>query len=224
MLFLAVFTGMLAEYRLEHIIEHQREKKYVRSLIRDTELDLTSLQTSYNNRKQQISYFDSLRILLQTGYQSRMNDFYFYARHITRAVPFRYHDRTIQQLKNSGNLRLIRNQNAADSITVYDSEKMRSCLLQLENEDQLRKFFSYNLAGKFFDAFAWHNMTDSSGRIIRLTNNPPLLTGDSALLNELSFKVVTLRGTLAFTNRLVAETMTSARSLIELLKNEYKLK
>ncbi|HYC40901.1 MAG TPA: hypothetical protein VEB63_10500 [Chitinophagaceae bacterium] len=123
MLFLAVFTGMLAEYRLEHIIEHQREKKYVRSLIRDTELDLTSLQTSYNNRKQQISYFDSLRILLQTGYQSRMNDFYFYARHITRAVPFRYHDRTIQQLKNSGNLRLIRNQNAADSITPYTTAK-----------------------------------------------------------------------------------------------------
>ena len=28
MLFLAVFCGFLAEYWLEHIIEHQREKKY----------------------------------------------------------------------------------------------------------------------------------------------------------------------------------------------------
>jgi hypothetical protein len=33
MLFLAVFCGFLAEYQLEHIIEHQREKEYARALI-----------------------------------------------------------------------------------------------------------------------------------------------------------------------------------------------
>src|SRR6187401_54015 len=33
MLFFAVFCGMLAEYKLEHIIEHQREKKYIRSIM-----------------------------------------------------------------------------------------------------------------------------------------------------------------------------------------------
>ncbi len=32
MLFLAVFCGFLAEYKLEHTIENQREKKYVYSL------------------------------------------------------------------------------------------------------------------------------------------------------------------------------------------------
>ena len=32
MLFLAVFCGFLAEYQLEHIIEHQREKEYARAL------------------------------------------------------------------------------------------------------------------------------------------------------------------------------------------------
>jgi len=29
MLFLAVFCGFLAEYKLEHIIEHQREEQYI---------------------------------------------------------------------------------------------------------------------------------------------------------------------------------------------------
>jgi hypothetical protein len=121
MLFLAVFCGMLAEYKLEHIIEHQREKQYIRSLIKDVELDLASLKSSYNNRKIQINYFDSLRSLLKDGYENHLNDLYFYARHIARPVSFQYHDRTIQQLKNSGNLRLIKNIDAAYSITIYDN-------------------------------------------------------------------------------------------------------
>src|SRR5688572_3033088 len=197
MLFLAVFCGMLAEYKLEHIIEHQREKKYIRSLIRDLEMDINSLQTSYDNRKVQISYYDSLNYLLKHGYENRLNNFYFYARHITRNTGFQYHDRTIQQLKNSGNLRLIRNQNAADSITVYDNERIKSSLAQLEGEVELRRHISFNLAGKIFNSFVWNDMTDSTGTIIRPANNPLLLTKDISLLNEFSFRVVTLKGTLS---------------------------
>ena len=35
MLFLAVFCGFLAEYKLEHVIEHQREKVYIKSMVED---------------------------------------------------------------------------------------------------------------------------------------------------------------------------------------------
>lgn len=223
MLFLAVFSGMLAEYKLEHIIEHQREKKYIRSLVKDIELDISSLQNSYAIRNTQIGYFDSLKNLLKEGYENRMNDFYFYARHFTRPAGFQYHDRTIQQLKNSGNLRLIRNQNAADSITVYDNEKIKSLEIQLEAEIELRRHISHNLSGKIFDAFVWNDLTDNTGNIRRPVNNPPLITTEPILLNELSFKVVTLKGTLAFTNRMIVVTIASAQNLRELLKKEYNL-
>ena len=227
MLFLAVFCGMLAEYRLEHFIEHQREKKYIRSLIKDVELDIASLQRSYATKILQISYFDSLKNLLKDGYKNHLNDVYFYARHITRfggTGGFQYHDRTIQQLKNSGNLRLIRNQDAADSITVYDNELIKSLLTQQEGETELRRYISHNLIGKIFDPFAWHDMTDSTGKISRPVNNPSLSTNDPALLNEFGFKVVTLKGNLAATNRVIAATIKSAKNLIELLKKEYHLK
>jgi len=223
MLFLAVFCGMLAEYQLEHYIEHQREKKYIRSLVRDTELDLASLRSAFNGRVQQIKYFDSLMLLLQSGVNNRNSEIYYYARHITRPAVFRYHDRTIQQLKNSGNLRLIRNQDAADSITVYDNEKIKSLLVQQEGETDQRRFISNFLAGKIFDPFAWHSMTDSSGTIRRLADNPAIMTTDPSILNEFTFKVVTLRGTLAFTNRMITETMHSATNLLEMLKKEYHL-
>ena len=226
MLFFAVFCGMLAEYRLEHIIEHQREKKYIRSLIKDVELDIASLQRSYEFKNLQISYFDSLTSLLKAGYKNHLNDVYFYARHITRfggTGGFEYHDRTIQQLKNSGNLRLIRNQDAADSITVYDNELIKRLLTQQEGETELRRYISHNLIGKIFDPFAWRDMTDGTGKISRLVNNPSLFTNDPALLNEFGFKIVTLRGNLAATNRVIATTIISAKNLIELLKKEYHL-
>lgn len=224
MLFFAVFCGMLAEYRLEHIIEHQREKKYIRSLIKDVELDITSLQRTYEIKNQQINYFDSLKNLLKHGYKNHLNDFYFYARNITRNMVFQYHDRTIQQLKNSGNLRLIRNENAADSITIYDNERIKSLLGQQEAETELRRYISYNIVGKIFDPFAWSDLVDSTGKIIRPVNNPLLLTDDPVLLNDFSFKVVILRGTIAFTNRAIVNAIGSAKNLIELLKKEYHLK
>ena len=224
MLFLAVFFGMLAEYRLEHMIEHQREKKYIRSLIKDLEMDITSMQTSHDNRAIQIGYLDSLHYLLKYHSKDQLDDIYFYARHITRHINFQYHDRTIQQLKNSGNLRLIRNQDAADSITVYDNERMKTSLVQLEGEIEGRRNLTFNSMGKIFDSYVWRDMTDSSGKILRLTTSPAFVTTDINLLNEFSFRVATLRGTMIFTNRSIQTTIKSATKLIQLLKEEYRIK
>ena len=221
MLFLAVFCGFLAEYQLEHVIENQREEKYIRSLIKDTELDIASLQKSYDSRKIQIAYFDSLTILLKHGYNDKMNDFYFYARHITRSTNFEYHDRTIQQLKNSGNLRLIRNNEAADSITIYDNERIKSLMIQQGNELELRKNIAQELVGKVVNAFVWDEMNDSTGKIDRPVNNPSLITSDPLLLSQFSFHIVALKATMSFSNRSVLAAIQSAKNLIALLRKEY---
>jgi len=223
MLFLAVFCGFLAENFREHEVEHQREKKYIISLIKDVELDIASLENSYDLRKVQIRYFDSLTGLLRQGYEKRTNDFYFYARHITRSTRFQYHDRTIQQLKNSGNLRLIRNNDAADSITVYDNEAIKTLLIQQDNEDELRKYIATNLAGNVLSAFAWDEMNDSTGKISKPINSPSLITKDPKLLSAFTFNVIQLKATLSFTNRHIIRATKSAKNLIELLKKEYHL-
>ncbi|HET9433841.1 MAG TPA: hypothetical protein VFO37_08805, partial [Chitinophagaceae bacterium] len=214
---------MLAEYRLEHIIEDQREKKYIHSLIKDIEMYIASLQIHYENRKQHINYLDSLKNLLKHDHKNHLNDVYFYARHIARFPTFQYHDRTIQQLKNSGNFRLIRNENAADSITVYDNEKIKSLLSTQEGEFELRRLISRNLLGKIFDPFVWSEISDSAAKITRPAGNPLLLTDDPGLLNEFCYNVVLVRGSTAFTNRLIANALISAKNLLELLRKEYNL-
>ena len=224
MLFLAVFCGFLAENFREHQVEHQREKKYIVSLIKDVELDIASLENSYELRKVQLSYFDSLTTLLKLEYKTQMNNFYFYARHIPRSTLFRYHDRTIQQLKNSGNLRLIRNTDAADSITVYDNEAVKTVLVQQESEEELRENIAWEVIGKILDPVVWDEMNDINGKISRPDNNPSLITKDPVLINEFHFKVVQLKATLLFTNRYIKKAITSAQNLIKLLTKEYHLK
>ncbi|MEO7982472.1 MAG: hypothetical protein ABI688_00190 [Bacteroidota bacterium] len=223
MLFLAVFCGFLAENFREHQVEHQREKKYIISLIKDVELDIASLENSYKLRQVQLSYFDSLGTLLKQDYKDQLNDVYFYARHISRSTLFRYHDRTILQLKNSGNLRLIRNTDAADSITVYDNEAIKTILVQQDTEEEFRQNIAWTIIGKTFDGAVWDEMNDSNSKISRPVNNPSLITKDPILINEFHFKVVQLKATLVFTNRYIKKAIVSAENLLVVLKKEYHL-
>jgi hypothetical protein len=122
MLFLAVFCGFLAEYELEHVIERQREKKYMRSLITDLMADTAHLNEGFPRKEGRIAAIDSLFD-------------YFSVHRDQKTIPANVHnlmrrsswdrayDRnniTMTQLKNSGNMRLIRKKNVADSILNYD--------------------------------------------------------------------------------------------------------
>ncbi len=121
MLFLAVFCGFLAEYQLEHVIENQREKKYAASLLEDLAKDTTELNKVilfweiYNRR------IDTIRNEIEKE-PSERNRVLLYqnAAKLQNNNTFTYHDRTIKQLKNSGNFRLIRKKAVTDSLVEYD--------------------------------------------------------------------------------------------------------
>ena len=122
MLFLAVFCGFLAENQREHYVEHQREKQYIRSLISDVKTDtanITRWMASFSKRQKScdtvLDNFDSF----SKNYSIKTWRNY---RNVIDGFPdFIYTDRTMQQLKNSGGMRLIRNTGATDSIIGYDA-------------------------------------------------------------------------------------------------------
>lgn len=130
MLFLAVFCGFLAENQREHIVEHQKEKQYIQSLISDVKTDtanITEWLLEFNRIKKScdtvLDNFDSF----SKDYSIISARNYFT---IIYGYPdFVYTDRTMQQLKNSGGMRLIRNTDAADSIIAYDAA-IRGVLIQ----------------------------------------------------------------------------------------------
>ena len=103
MLFLAVFSGFLAEYQLEHKIERDREKVYMSSMLEDLISDTTQLSVNSHARLRRVDMVDSMIFLFSTAdYSAKLNDIYFYGRSLSMNIDFFPNDRTILQLKNSG--------------------------------------------------------------------------------------------------------------------------
>jgi hypothetical protein len=225
MLFFAVFCGFLAENFREHQIEHQREKKYIASFVKGVELDIISLNQASDARKKCITYYDSLVYLLKNYSDSSLSDIYFYARHVGRITDFKYHDGTMQQLKNSGSLRLIRNKDAVDSIIVYDNEVIKSILNQQEIvESRFRNDIAINHLGKIFNAYEWDAMTDDTAEIYRIANNPKLFNKDPKLINDFALQIIIVKTTYRLTNGQIEKAIKAAESLNSFLKKEYHLK
>src|SRR5688500_18636213 len=116
MLFLAVFCGFLAEYKLEHVIENQREKKYIGSFIEDLKADTMKINQVLHESIEQRKGFDSLMgALKDPDFVNNPDKFEKHSFNVFLLPSFNQTDRTLQQLKNAGGLRLIRNQAASDS-------------------------------------------------------------------------------------------------------------
>ena len=121
MLFLAVFCGFLAEYQLEHTIEHQREKQYIRSLIADLKSDQQILDNHLFHVKTGLLRMDTVISILNTpsAVANNTGQLYYLARLAPRLNPLSTNTRTFEQLKNSGNFRLIRDLNTSNMIMTY---------------------------------------------------------------------------------------------------------
>jgi hypothetical protein len=122
MLFLAVTLGFFVENQREHFIEHLREKQYVKSLIEDLEKDTADLNNDIPFWDLQMQRIDTIRNEIDKSPENRNKlMLYLYSGYMRWYDKFVYHDRTIMQLKNGGNFRLIRNKAVAESLIDYDA-------------------------------------------------------------------------------------------------------
>lgn len=122
MIFLAVFMGFVAENIREHVADHRKEKEYIGSLVRDLKTDSAKLSDVIHGNVLLNKGQDSLINLLSdsTSFPRFQNEAYrLFFKYATSLMIFNSTDRTITQMINSGNLRLIKNQRVADSISDY---------------------------------------------------------------------------------------------------------
>ena len=122
MLFLAVFCGFLAEYQLEHKIERDREKQFMQTMTEDLKTDSAQLNRLIRLRKSRIRELDTLFHIIATDeYLSKGRKVYqLYELPYWDILRFFPSDRTMQQLKNGGNMRLIRKKNVSNELMKYD--------------------------------------------------------------------------------------------------------
>jgi len=225
MLFLAVFCGFLAENWREHIVEHKREKQYIFSMIKELEAD-----TAQTN----VVMLDSVRVkgldsLVNTIYGKDMKSidrrraYYLKRKYIASRLVMRFSRNTISQLKNGGNMRLIRNQNVVDSLNRLDN-------IMSQMESQMGAYSDFSLttikfgAGIFDENVFLENEVYKGPQQALIRNvSPEFLTNDYSKLvefaNYTSFQAAVLNGY----HRMLSEYKEYAARLIIYLKKEYHL-
>ena len=220
MLFLAVFCGFLAEYKLEQTIEHHKEREYIESMMEDLQNDttkLSQLNIALVNIENSIDtifmYYDDMPNGANPILFRNINAIYGY--HI-----FIYSDRTIQQLKSSGGMRLIKNKKAANGIMDYDAS-----VRNYENNGAYVQRFWENLTAQrinIIDQQALDNDLKTSGEIN--TERNYLLLNDPVILRRLKSFIYELKIYHSHTIQDNIELKEKATGLIEILKKEYHLK
>jgi hypothetical protein len=216
MLFLAVFCGFLAEYQLEHKIEKERGRQYVRSFYDDLKTD-TTIFTGVINRfeQKQIAFRKKKECYQQLPQQLRsynpcLADLFNEAGGFPDLIT---EDRTLQQLKNAGGLRLLKKEDA-DSILVYDrmirdyaraeATGLQECQYRLR--EQISSMINYkNLALEKEDPLVPFLNTDDQQKIDKF-----FVTLDEYDINTNRM------------NRTVKKIKEKAIRLIEYFKNKYK--
>lgn len=222
MLFLAVFCGFLVENYREHLVERHREEQFIISMIGDLKKDTANASNDVREYNEQILLIDSVFKnfdLLSSGYNNLL-----YEQLIrTQGYPdFIYNDETMQQLKSAGNMRLIRNKTALDSMLVYDSN-IRDYMIDTDilvriYEDYMRIFYE---------------IIDMQKRSADLKSHTPeelekagrnyLITKDSEKLSGFRNKLQLMQGYYKFNIGRETEIKEKAVKLIQVLKKEYEL-
>ena len=224
MLFLAITLGFLVENQREHYIEHQRGKKYIQALASDLGADITRLQTIIQLRNERALLLDSFILLLNSKEALlHSNDLYYYNSFATRGVAFRFTpvDGTMQQLKNAGNLRLVRKSYISDSIISYDVS-VRAFAWGTGDEEEIMRTYR-NIAEGVFDGVVLNNMRDDDNNINRIGYNPAVRLDDDAKY-RLTYRVHMLTVFNKTMRRDARRLLTKATNLTGLLKKEYHLK
>jgi len=219
MLFLAVFCGFLAEYQLEHKIEKERGKEYIRSVYDDLKDKLTifSRITDFNNEKKIVlkdmsSCYDTL--LKNWKNTSCLIQLVNYSRSFITASTS---EGTMDQLKNAGGYRLLKKEDR-DSIILYDKDirnyKSAESTAFQQSQDMVRNNFSMLLdyqAHKFL-------YTDS---VNRLSKTSLLFSANKDLLNKFFNDLLRYQQTINWQSDWISWLKERTTGLIEYFKSKY---
>jgi len=163
MIFLAVTMGFIAENIRENITDHAKAKEYAHSLYDDLKKDTSWFNLIINIKTWRGLKFDSLISILESGdIQKNSKLIYYYNSFLTVNLPFKPNDATIQQLRNSGGLRYIKDPKLYNIITTYYND----CNFVLEREKENTLQFPIDLSSKLFSVRRCHSLLrDHSGYI-----------------------------------------------------------
>ena len=223
MLFLAVFCGFLAEYWLEHKIEKDREKQYIRSFVEDLERDTATLNERVRYCNLTIDRVDSAIAVFN---DPRLNDLageiYYFLRWMHRSDNFSVNDRTIVQLRNAGGMRLVTNKSVSDSIIDYYKEVEYIQFIYVEQVEWRRALRPY--FPELFDGNDYGQSIDSKNMVIRPNTPVKLRSTDAKMINGLILTLNNIKGINMGLRRRMENLKIRAKDIRRVILKEYHIK
>jgi hypothetical protein len=232
MIFLAVTLGFFAEGLREHMSETKRAREYALMLMQDVIKDTVTLHDLMKYYQNRIGSLDTLQLLRRTQKTSMADiDFYYYSFPAFSASRISFNDATLQQVKNSGNLRYFHSLKLKKKIGEYDNIT-RDFALRLDNELNwlpivsgfYNSLFDYDARVAVTDKVesAWKSNNPSALDSLRRENYRLLIKDPGEINRFLNFCDYRKNGTWASRIKSnIIPTLDVARQLIELLKSEY---
>ena len=237
MLFLAVFCGFLAEYQLEHKIEKDREKVYMKAMVDDLKKDTANINTAVAGNRIFINGLNTLLDLLSNpqqdvSYQRKI--FIYSLKNTYWYMTIHFSELTLSQLKYSGGFRLIKNREVANNILQYD-QGLDACKYHYDfllnyfhiYEASQKELFNLSLARKVFKDI------EKNFRIVllpysefeRLIDEGNYLDNKNPeLLSKYHDDILYYQTTLNNLTNIIASQKSSADSLIHLIRKKYRIK
>jgi hypothetical protein len=224
MIFFAVTLGFLAENLREHITERTKEKQYIRAFIRNVEDDTANMKRIIEIDNMQINGIDSFLSLRHSDFKLDRNrrDFYSLAYYnFFSSASFTSNSTTLQQLKSTGDYRLIQNDHVADSLSKYDAEIQNI----VSETNYYNEYFKEILSR--LDGLTDMNIYGDTSYVkdgIFTNKSLPELGTDSDQLRILYNKVFDFRIiTSSYANNYLKPELGSATRLIVFLKKKYDI-
>jgi predicted small integral membrane protein len=237
MLFLAVFCGFLAEYQLEHKIEKDREKIYMKAMVEDLKKDTANINTAVAGNRIFINGLDTLLDLLSNpqqdiNYQRKV--FIYSLKNTYWYMPIQFSELTLSQLKYSGGFRLVKNREVSNSILQYD-QGVDACkynyglLLHYYHiyEVTNKELFNMSLARKAFKAIEkdFRTVFLPDNEFEKLVDEGTYLDDTNpGLLSRYHDDIMYYQTTISNLTNIIANQKSSADSLIQLIRKKYRIK
>ena len=211
MLFLAVFLGFVAENIREHNVEKEKEKVYMQNVLVDLKADTAIYNEYTKNNKILFNSIDTLIQLIKSPERKQhIAKLAFTARMILPKYKALYTtDRTYEEMKSSGALRLIRNRQVANSISLYyysviDLKKYNDAAFTWGSD------FGKEM-GKVFDAGLLLKIIKEKKEQPAISSD--LLTEDRTALNELATTAQYLYGAFLLAEKIGNERNIAAKTI-----------
>ncbi len=220
MIFLAVTMGFFAESLRENINNKERLHNYIQSLVSDLKSDVAMYDSSiaFNNSHKEM--IDSIIVGLNEP-KKDLRKVYLMARQLTLGSSVvSPSTKTFEQIKSSGDMRLIRQQSIADSIGIYYQWTKKFDYWSDLQRQRIGGVIDVN--DKVFNASIFFKIIKNTN-IGSVPENTDIITHNQELLNSVIMKYQYYYGILNLMNQRCEAAMVQDKQLLKMLQREYHL-